>query len=469
MAENAEHSVCGRCGYIVTGLTTFVCPECGSDLRNVGIIRPTRLRLGGGWRLAIKLLLGVAISFLLALALAFAAAGLLLPTIATTDVHTEITPNCSLAEVYTISGQQKVYHLGGADWTQITRAGITIQIQSRSGQATVQLDPQTGKYTGSDAKGHAIAALPTFNEEAAQAALEAANVPKSAPGAQPDAALISRYARDTQTKLAQLSPISLNSRTEMKTPSSGNAGAASQSHSVTWNGNDTMSMGFFLLTWCLLAATASWLIVRRQPRAAALLPQTPASDADSPSVAPHTPAVRTLTVLFSDMKDYTARAAGESSQGVIELVRRHRDIAQPIIRRHGGRLVKTMGDALLVTFDSATRAVRAGLDIQQAIQQHNGSAFTERERLQVRVAISTGEVVIDTGDVFGDTVNLTSRVQQLAGPGEVLFTESTHATIKRSEIPCEPAGEFELKGVPGQVRLYRALNTIPAAASPSPG
>jgi class 3 adenylate cyclase len=102
--------------------------------------------------------------------------------------------------------------------------------------------------------------------------------------------------------------------------------------------------------------------------------------------------------------------------------------------------------------------------MQQAIQQHNSSSFTEREKLQIRIAISTGEVVLDAGDVFGDTVNLASRVQQIAGPGEVLFTESTHATIKRAEVSCEPAGEFELKGIPGKVRLFRATG-VPAVST----
>ena len=80
---------------------------------------------------------------------------------------------------------------------------------------------------------------------------------------------------------------------------------------------------------------------------------------------------RTVTVLFSDIKDYTARTAAAGRTGAIELVRRHRELAGPVIRQRHGTIVKTMGDGLLVTFDSATDAVLAGLEVQAAVAAHN--------------------------------------------------------------------------------------------------
>jgi uncharacterized protein (TIGR03382 family) len=166
---------------------------------------------------------------------------------------------------------------------------------------------------------------------------------------------------------------------------------------------------------------------------------------------------RTLSVMFSDVKDYTARAARESRLGVLDLVRRHRDLARPIVKRRGGRVVKSLGDGLLITFESATDAVLAGLEIQAAAAAHSRDAFADRDKLELRIAVSTGEVAVDGGgDVFGDAVNLASRAQQQASPGEVLFTEATWATINRREVRGADAGMFELKGVAEPVRLYRA-------------
>jgi len=178
---------------------------------------------------------------------------------------------------------------------------------------------------------------------------------------------------------------------------------------------------------------------------------------------------RTLSVMFSDVKDYTARTAQESRLGVLDLVRRHRDLAQPIVKRRGGRVVKSLGDGLLITFESATDAVLAGLEIQAAAAAHSRDAFADRDKLELRIAVSTGEVAVDGGgDVFGDAVNLASRAQQQASPGEVLFTEATWATINRREVRGADAGMFELKGVAEPVRLYRAAPMAADAVAAAP-
>jgi class 3 adenylate cyclase len=188
---------------------------------------------------------------------------------------------------------------------------------------------------------------------------------------------------------------------------------------------------------------------------------TPVPAAPTPSK----PIVRTLSVMFSDVKDYTARAAQESRLGILDLVRRHRDLAAPIVKRRGGSIIKSLGDGLLITFESATDAVLAGLEIQAAAAAHNKSAFADRDKLELRIAVSTGEVAQEHGDVFGETVNLASRAQQHAAPGEVLFTDVTWATINRREVPAAEAGTFDLKGICDPVRLYRAL---PRSDTPAP-
>jgi class 3 adenylate cyclase len=200
---------------------------------------------------------------------------------------------------------------------------------------------------------------------------------------------------------------------------------------------------------------------RTESRAPATEPQAETATDRAP---PSGPSVRTLSIMFSDVKDYTARTASESRLGILDLVRRHRDLAQPIVKRRGGRVVKFLGDGLLIAFESATDAVLAGLEIQAAAAAHNRDAPADRDKLELRIGVSTGEVALDGGDVFGEAVNLASRAQQQAAAGDVLFTEATFATINRREVRFDEAGTFELKGVPGAVRLFRAL-TVAAPAS----
>lgn len=173
------------------------------------------------------------------------------------------------------------------------------------------------------------------------------------------------------------------------------------------------------------------------------------------------PVSRNLTIMFIDMQDYTARTANSSRGAIIELIQRLRKLAQPIVREHGGRIVKTMGDGLLVTFDSPTDAVLCGRTIQQrATRGGNSSAAGEPdagrdEPLSLRIGVTTGEVALEDNDVYGDPVNVASRIQQLAEPGEVYFSDATWHAMTRSEVQHETVGEVELKGVAGKVRVHR--------------
>lgn len=164
---------------------------------------------------------------------------------------------------------------------------------------------------------------------------------------------------------------------------------------------------------------------------------------------------RTVTILLTDIKDYTSRAEGSSRDDALKLLRRHRDIVQPIVQRRAGRVIKSTGDGLIVSFDSATDALLAGLEIQEAVAVNNTQSFTEQDKFQLRIAVSTGEVAFADDDVFGQPVNLASRVQQLAQPGDVFFTDATFHAMNRTEIAAEAVGPVEVKGVAGTVNVYR--------------
>jgi class 3 adenylate cyclase len=164
---------------------------------------------------------------------------------------------------------------------------------------------------------------------------------------------------------------------------------------------------------------------------------------------------RTLTILFTDMKDFTARAAAASRESLLTMLRANKQVVESAVNSRGGTVVKTIGDACLVTFDSATDAVLSGLEIQRAADRHN-SAATAGDRLELRIGVSTGEATLTDGDVFGTAVNIAARVQNLAEVGEVYFTESTWHAMNAAEVPNTDLGPRELKGIATPVRVYRA-------------
>lgn len=161
-----------------------------------------------------------------------------------------------------------------------------------------------------------------------------------------------------------------------------------------------------------------------------------------------------LAIVFTDIKGFTERTSRQTLEENQRLLATHNALLAPLFKAFGGRVVKMIGDAFLVTFESPTSAVLAGVAVQDKLWQHNRSA-SAAERLDVRVAINVGEVRLEGGDVFGEPVNIAARVEGVAEAGEVTFTEAVHLSMNRAEVPAEPVGEFELKGIPGKVKVYR--------------
>jgi class 3 adenylate cyclase len=171
---------------------------------------------------------------------------------------------------------------------------------------------------------------------------------------------------------------------------------------------------------------------------------------------------RTATILLTDIKDFTPRADDSSREDALSILRRQREIVQPIVRRRGGRIIKSTGDGLIVSFDSATDAVLAAAEIQSAVGANNRDASGDGDKLLLRIAVSTGEVAFEDNDVLGQPVNLASRVQELAQPGEVYFTDSTFHAMNRKEIACDDLGLIGIKGFSEKVNLYRYRLPAPA-------
>jgi class 3 adenylate cyclase len=151
------------------------------------------------------------------------------------------------------------------------------------------------------------------------------------------------------------------------------------------------------------------------------------------------------TVLFTDICDSTRRAAEMGDTGWRFLLERHDALFRQALERHRGREVKRTGDGFLATFDGPARAIRCAASVAEAM----GSLG-----LQIRAGLHTGELEVMDGDLGGLAVHIASRVMSAAEPNEVLVSGTVKDLVVGSGIEFEDRGERELRGVPGEWRLY---------------
>jgi class 3 adenylate cyclase len=158
------------------------------------------------------------------------------------------------------------------------------------------------------------------------------------------------------------------------------------------------------------------------------------------------------TVMFTDIVGSTERAARVGDDAWTETLDRHAELVRRALVRWRGRAVKSMGDGFLATFDGPTSAVRCALDVAGA----SGTAG-----LPIRIGLHAGEVERLEGDVRGLAVHIGARISALAGPGEVLVSQTVKDLIVGSGIGLDDRGEHELKGVPGRWRVHLATGEGP--------
>ena len=157
----------------------------------------------------------------------------------------------------------------------------------------------------------------------------------------------------------------------------------------------------------------------------------------------------TRTVLFTDLANYTQTVGRSDRNELRKLIAEHERFTLAVLTRHGGRVVKNLGDSYMALFNSATDAIRAGVDAVEQGQRAGG--------LLIRAACATGDVEEIDGDAFGDAVNLAARVIAKTPSAEFWFSEGTKICMNQSEVAWESTGSYEMKGFPGEVPVYRAI------------
>lgn len=175
-----------------------------------------------------------------------------------------------------------------------------------------------------------------------------------------------------------------------------------------------------------------------------------------------------FAVMLTDMQGFTAATARQSRDENARMLALHDALLGPVLRVFRGNRVKSIGDAYLVLFPSVTRALLCGMAIQDRLWDYNRRVDPDR-RIEVRIVVTLGEVtLVRSGgdqDVYGEAVNLASRIEREATAGEIWLSESAWLLADRDEIALEEIGARSMRGLTEAVRLFRI--SLPGGETPA--
>src|SRR5215469_14039324 len=167
------------------------------------------------------------------------------------------------------------------------------------------------------------------------------------------------------------------------------------------------------------------------------------------------PPVRRLTaIVAADVAEYS-RLMGQDETGTARALREHRVAADPLITQHAGRIVKTTGDGILIEFASVVGAVECALALQRLAAERNTDLSHER-RMEWRIGVHLGDVLVEGDDILGDGVNIAARLEGIAEPGGICVSEDAYRQVRgKVEVEFIDLGEQSLKNIAQPMRVYR--------------
>lgn len=161
------------------------------------------------------------------------------------------------------------------------------------------------------------------------------------------------------------------------------------------------------------------------------------------------------TVMFIDMAGYTAKTSKMPRKELQEILEEFEKVVKPSIENFGGKIIKGMGDAYLITFHSPTNSILCSMEIQKKISDRNEQIQDKSKKFHTRIGLSSGEVYERGGDIFGTPVNLASRIQSKGKSGDILFGESVYHSMNKNEINYHSIGKHSLKGINEKTGIYK--------------
>ena len=165
---------------------------------------------------------------------------------------------------------------------------------------------------------------------------------------------------------------------------------------------------------------------------------------------------RLVAILAADVAGYS-RLMSSDEEGTLATLSAFRSVTDDFIARHGGRICGTAGDSVLAAFGSALAAVLCAIDIQNELAELN-KALKPEHRMQFRIGINVGDVMVKEGDIFGDGVNIAARLEGLAEPGGICISRGVHDHVmKKLPYDFEDLGEQSVKNIAQPIRAFRLI------------
>ena len=156
---------------------------------------------------------------------------------------------------------------------------------------------------------------------------------------------------------------------------------------------------------------------------------------------------RLAAILVADVVGYSRLMREDEAGTLAQLKTLRKELLDPKVEEYGGRVVKTTGDGVLVEFPSVVDAVQHAVDVQQALTQRN-SAVPEDRRIELRVGINLGDVIVEGDDLFGDGINVAARLEGLAQPGGICVSAMVHEGVKyKLDVEFSDMGEQSVKNI----------------------
>lgn len=164
---------------------------------------------------------------------------------------------------------------------------------------------------------------------------------------------------------------------------------------------------------------------------------------------------RLAAIMAGDIAGYS-RLMGADEEGTLRQLKGHRkELVDPKITEHRGRIVKTTGDGMLVEFVSVVDAVRCAVDIQRGMLERNSNSAADK-RIQFRIGINVGDIIIDSDDIYGDGVNVAARLEALADPGGIMVSRTVHDQVcDKLSFGFEDMGEQSVKNIARPIGVHR--------------
>jgi TolB-like protein/class 3 adenylate cyclase len=171
---------------------------------------------------------------------------------------------------------------------------------------------------------------------------------------------------------------------------------------------------------------------------------------------------RMAAILAADVAGYS-RLMGADEEGTLARLKAHRrELVDPKIKEHHGRIVKTTGDGMLVEFRSVVDAARCAVEVQQQMGERNANVPSD-QRITFRVGINLGDIIIDADDIHGDGVNIAARLEAMAEPGTVCVSSGAWEHVRgKVSFGADDLGEHSLKNIERPVRVFRVASSSPS-------